>query len=160
MSPLKISPEVRKKIIEKLLSTPERKALWKEVESAVERILALPESKRAYLHGSFITKKPNPQDVDLMLRVTNKAYENEVLNVPEHLRPGNFWPLKDAEVKTAPIDLGVTRNLAERGAKILRTSGRRRYGKDYKWIRIASLLAALKAMGVTKEKEKEEAKEE
>lgn len=63
----KISPEARKKLLEMLANTPERKALLKKVLPDLEEYLQQPGVTRAWVVGSYTTPKPKPGDIDILV---------------------------------------------------------------------------------------------
>jgi predicted nucleotidyltransferase len=170
MPPLKISPEVRKKILEKLLTSPERKALYEKGKEAIEAIVTHPDVKRAYLAGSFASKKKAPSDIDLLVRhkgVTTGEVAEDFFN---KFRPYLADPIvggggkegvgvmeafpnySTAELKAAYAPESVMKiDTSLKSFKRERDEGIKRYGKNYKWLRIAGLLGALKAAGVMKD---------
>jgi len=147
--PFKLSPKVRKMIIEKLLFSPKRKALYKKVSSALERVVEKPGVSRAYLHGSFVTKKPDPSDIDVVLRTNYPG----LLKEKEKIRIG-VWPLTEEEWNAGIPLHPVTTSRFGKGnvlPKMFRDTGKKKYGKDYKWIRIAGLAGALGGAGAVVE---------
>ena len=146
--PFKLSPKVRKRIIEKLLFSPERKALYKKVSSALERVVEKPGVSRAYLHGSFVTKKPDPSDIDVVLRTNYPG----LLKETEKIRTG-VWPLTEEEWNVIPLHPVTTSRFGKGNVlpKMFRDTGKKKYGKDYKWIRIAGLAGALGGAGAVVE---------
>ena len=157
------SAKLRKEIIKKLLTSPERKALYDKVKPIIDRALEAPGVRRAYITGSFASKKPNPSDIDLAVRLKNQeAVEGFIEDfgrfIPDTLhgkkRISRGVHIIPTEPKTR-TSMGDLFDLSLTGLKPYREEGIKRYGKDYKWTRIASLLAALKAMGVVKKEEKE-----
>lgn len=113
----KISASVRKKILEKLLTSPERKKLFEQASPYIEEVLTSKKinPKQAYLYGSFASEKTNPNDIDVMLRFTKKDIEKglkydtnsklrelDLVNrkVPRNLTGSAFLP-------TPAVDFGV-----------------------------------------------------
>ncbi len=135
----KIPAELRKRIIQKLLFTPEREAIWKESEPFIEKALTgkfkdVPEPERAYLFGSFTTNKPNPKDIDILAR-----YSSDV-NI-DRLRPmiseGNFVPTGKADY----VPYNLYGEGGDPGLVDIVRLGKEKY-KDWKLIRILGLAGA------------------
>jgi len=150
--PFKLSPEVRKKIIEKLLTTPKRKALMKEAGPAIEEIVQHPSVRRAYIGGSFASKKLNPSDVDLIVRHAEEYGTKEGEDFFTKFQPYLADPIVGGGGKSSThIAESWPEDLRSEGLINFRLSGmkgemaeaRKRYGKDYKWTRIAGLTGAL-----------------
>ena len=88
-----ISPALRKKLIAKLLTSPEREALWKRVGPSLEKYLTdVGETtpSRAYMYGSFTSKKPNPQDIDIQAVYPKSA------KLPSNHESGTLVPWSDS----------------------------------------------------------------
>jgi hypothetical protein len=165
----KIPASVRKKIIEKLLTSPERRALYETTKDIIEEVVTHPSVRRAYIGGSFASKKLAPKDIDLIIRhgadISSKEGEDFYRR---------FWPfIADPIVGGAseesklhlmeawPKDVKMAESLRRRfeqaigeatdtsfdtslaGMKREMAYAREKYGPDYKWIRIASLLGTL-----------------
>ena len=140
----RISPEVRKMIIEKLLTTPKRKGLYKRVDEVIEGLLEGSTEtvgpEKAYLFGSFTTKKKVPKDMDILAKYKDVKGAEEIL-YPE-------VAIKHGEVHYVPYSLRASkgpnlRSIVEEG---------KRRSKDWKLIRILSLLGVLGA-GASQSKE-------
>ncbi|MFA7162647.1 MAG: nucleotidyltransferase domain-containing protein [Eubacteriales bacterium] len=59
---------IAKERIEKLATTPMRKELAKKLGPKIEEIAAHPSVKRMYLFGSYASGKPDPSDIDIVVR--------------------------------------------------------------------------------------------
>ncbi len=153
-----ISSEVRKMILKKLLTSPERKALYNKAKDSIKEIVTHPDVKRAYLVGSFASKKEVPKDIDLLVRHRGGLTGETAEDFFNKFQPYLADPLvggggkKGVGVMDAFATLGKdfygnSLTGEESGTlsafKRERDEGVRRYGKDYKWIRILSLLGAL-----------------
>lgn len=157
--PFKIPSAARKAIIEKLLTTTERKALWEQAGPAVEDIVSESAVKRAYIAGSMASKKSNPSDIDLILRmdpdvgwrpVIDRALKEEEMHTPLDVIPTEY--MKNPASKSYLSLKGTHKDVVH-----MRNKGRERYGKDYKWIRIAGLTGALGSGGSLAAEEEAEA---
>jgi hypothetical protein len=124
--------EVRDEILNKLAFTPERKAILEKARPAIEEIISRPGSGKTYLHGSFVTEKEVPRDIDLVIG-----------NLPHSEK--YKWPSD----MLSPKEVGVHSQLSNyntqplKSMKYLRKEGKSKYGEDYDWIRIAGVAVAL-----------------
>jgi len=160
----KLASEVRKKILQKVFSSsPEREALLKKAEPLIEEIANEPTVKRLYLAGSSASKKVAPSDIDLIARrdwPLSNAESGAFFDKYAPYMPDMGMVFKPEE-KKAPLHLITEDSLKGFAPKEYMKEGKKRYGENYKWLRIASILAALEAMRVVKkEKGKEKDKED
>lgn len=135
-----------------MLFTPKRKAIYEEVKPALEELLSHPVSGRAYLMGSFATEKPNPSDLDIVLRPTVGKHSGEVVSEYFNKLLGKSRP-KSLDVQLVPwfSAPGTRGKYLEKGweeegavsAKPFLEKGREKYGPEHKWIRILGLTGAL-----------------
>jgi len=175
-----ISAKARQEILKKLLFTPERKKLLnKEIRDLIEEVVTHPDVKRAYVAGSFASKKPDPGDIDLLVRhrgshllpegedftrrfrryiadpFVGGARQDDAFMIMETWPKRTIYPMTPEGRKMAELSIPSMAKMKPEMAE-----ARKRYGKDYKWIRIASILAALEAAGeLKKEKDKNKDKE-
>lgn len=136
-----IDRQTRKAILTMMATTPERKALLKKAAPAIEQAVSLPGVRRAYVGGSFASNKPNPGDIDLVLR-------HEPMDDVHH---DNIFGQNAESLKKRKVDIGMATDSLnysdEYDPKGWMEEARRRYGKDYKWTRILGV-GALAAGGV------------
>lgn len=160
----KIPAALRPKIIEALLTSSERKSLYAPIKKKIEEVVSHPAVGKAYIGGSFASKKTAPSDIDLFVRHAKGVATPEgedffgkfqpYLADPlmgrgtgkEGLHIIEGWPKKKSMWGDWD-DPPTSWNSEIREAK-------KRYGKDYKLVRILSLLAAL-ASGQDKKEEGE-----
>lgn len=138
------------KILRSLATTPERKALVEKLLPSIEEVIKeTPGTKRAFVGGSFVTKKPKPSDLDIALQVSPEYKENFLENVRKGMKRDIDIPYTGHNIKEA---LDVTRYQYGAGApndptaltaKELIKEGQKRYGKDYHWKRILGVLGTL-----------------
>lgn len=125
------------KRLAKLSFTPERKALVDRAEEYLrEEVVKNPELKKAYLVGSFTSKKPNPSDIDLLVKYKKDAKYGL-----------GGWP------ENHGID---AHEFNTKDYKEMVSEAKKRYGKDYKALRILGLGGAI-GLGSTLYNDKAEA---
>lgn len=63
----------------KLLSSPYRKEMWRNAKQVMKRLNGVVKVQRAYVMGSFTTKKKRPGDVDfiILLQVAEKNLKSK-----------------------------------------------------------------------------------
>lgn len=158
MPNFKLSPEVRKAILERVFgSTPERqKLLTPLARDVIEDLATDPNTRRMYLFGSSASDKPNPGDIDLLIRPRDYEQANYFKDEVAHQVPVRY--IASPKASKERIDEltrimkenhpnwtdDIARSQAEAFANQTASSGRdfmkvgrKRYGKDYKWIRLA-----------------------
>jgi len=134
----KIAVGARKKIFQKLLTSPVRRKLYKRAAPYVEELAEHPATRRAYMFGSFATKKRAPSDVDLVVRVGDAKRTPSTL-----LRKG-----KEYGVDTTP-----TGSFSSVGTRGLREYGKKKYGPKSKWIRVIGAAGAAGGLAMAEEAE-------
>jgi len=151
-------PPINWKILQELAFTPERKQLLSRVSQALEEFVSKYPPKKAYVAGSFASKKPSPGDLDILAQydypienllavkvselgkqpwpvgpVPEKPFSQIPLHVIEDARfrgnlPGTKTPYKNIE--------------AERQIKDVIKVAKERYGSGYKFVRFLTPIAS------------------
>lgn len=172
----KLPPEVRKQILSRVFgTTPERKALYEQSKSIIDQIANDDNVRRLYVAGSSATEKAAPNDIDLVAKVKDTSvYRNmnstigKKVNAPPdkdphlvHFIPAQklAQPKQDMEelVNAIMVEQGIGKKQAQIQAKGIKEYfdpvrgmlevGKRKYGPDHKWVRIAGTGAAAGAAG-------------
>jgi hypothetical protein len=176
MPAFKLSPETRKAILERVFgSTEERKALLDKHKDVVEDIANLDSVRRLYVFGGSASNKPKTKDIDLLSRIERgKLKENtDAMKLIKEKHPGHindqnvhYIPatrmapkktqlMEDLE-KFAPALADTVKMLSPGyGVKELLAEGRKKYGPEHKWIRIAGAGGAAGLAGAMTEDEAE-----
>lgn len=146
-----LSSTLRKVILEKMATTPERTNLLKKALPTIEEAISDYNPKRVFVGGSFASNKPNPSDIDIFLQRRGSDYIDSIKNSPEIedillLRGITDTNFEEAFTrnKVHPLTLGADpNNTFGDVAKNMLEEGRARYGPDYHWKRIAGIAAPL-----------------
>ncbi len=140
-----ISPVAREKILSGLITSPERKELLnpERLQQLEELFKQMPKETKAHVFGSTVSKKPNPKDLDVLLEYpTGKDWWN-ISNHPEKLP---VIPKVDL-VPSPPLER-VPSNV-----KKMKEIGKKKYGEDYDFVRILSILGLMPLSGLVENEE-------
>lgn len=141
----KKSPE---KIIEKLTTTPARKALMGAARPEIQKIIkaaeAHPEIEGVYIGGSYTTTKPFPGDVDLIVTLTKDASEARGImsNLPDVITRHHPMVKSMASPRMLdkygdiPVHTMVVRDLNEPLARRMLRIAKEKYGEDYQLVKL------------------------
>lgn len=106
--------------------------MYKAVEPSLEKILETPEINKAYLMGSFPSKRMRPGDVDVLgltgEKDIGKVYKKSMETI--------------GEMGEAPLHFVPFPETGNPPSRLLE-EGMKRYGKDYRWLRILGLTGAM-----------------
>lgn len=159
--------------LQEMATTPERQALLQEAMPYLERELSRPGIKRAWLAGSYGTKKPNPSDIDIAVSPTPAYREDFYRRIKETIFQDGQRRLAQ-ERGDLVAEAAASRKVRELGTKFgfsrdekipvdivrlarnddpmaltlkeMKKEGRVRHGEDYNFTRL--LQATLAAVGV------------
>ncbi len=137
-----LSIEDREKIYSRLMTSPERKELLSPDRlGELENLFAeMPKGTKAHLFGSVVSSKPNPKDLDVLL---------ELPGVAEWMRAQPWFASAKGGIPpriTIPkVDLIPSPPLKEvpNNIKKMKEIGKKKYGEDYDFLRILSILGLL-----------------
>ena len=142
------------KILRQLSTTPQRKALVNKALPELESLIKQENPTRVYLHGSFVTPKPDPKDLDVIFKFKKQEYKTPLstalMRTPNiHAVP--YRPVvgpHGAEVlekvkgtdKLYKYDIDEWNQLQWEHLRNMVVAGNEKYPNDnYKWIRLLGL---------------------
>lgn len=130
-----ISSKEREGILSSLITSPERAELLSDYRRyLLEQVLAQqPKGTKAHLFGSAVSKKPNPKDLDVLLEYPTGR---DWWNISQHPEKLPVIPKVDL-IPSPPLER-VPSNV-----KKMKEIGKKKYGEDYDFLRILSILGLL-----------------
>ena len=142
----KLTPAMRAEKIKKLITTPERQALYERSKDLIEQVMTTePAPERAYLIGSFAGSKQNPHDIDILAQYPAAArgkIPKMETNQPVH---------RVAYPKPDYLDLEFVRDFFKR----MVAKSKQEYGPEYSWTRLLSAIPAARPLMGSKIEESE-----
>lgn len=112
------------KVITELSTTPERSALFQKVGEGLGKLLNTLGVESGYLGGSIVSKKPNPKDVDIYLKV-----------VQDMMQSGR-GSLSKITGYNPSIDVSKFEHLNTPFFKRAYRMAKEKFGPDYRWMKV------------------------